>query len=79
MKGNEKEETLALLNTLEEVSVDKEIIREAYEIKCLAKGHHLELYDCIISATAIRHNQVLITRNAKHYPDKRLKLFIPKY
>lgn len=79
MRKNEKKETLGLLNSFQEIPVDKEISRLAYDVKIKAKGHKLELYDCIIAATAIKYDQVLITKNGKHYPDKRLKLFLPKY
>jgi predicted nucleic acid-binding protein len=79
MRESEKEKTLALLNSLKELSVDKKIVRLAHEIKANAKGFQLELYDCIIAATALKFKQVLVTKNAKHYPDDRLKLFIPDY
>ena len=79
IKKNERKGTFLLLDILEELSVDKEIVRLAHDIKINAKGHRLELYDCIIAATAMKFNQILITRNAKHYPDKRIKLFIPEY
>ena len=29
--------------------------------------------------TALTFDQVLVTRNAKHYPDDRLKLLVPDY
>ena len=29
--------------------------------------------------TALNFDQVLVTRNAKHYPDERLKLLVPDY
>jgi len=79
MRENEREKTFALLNSIKEINVDKKIVRMAQEIKTNAKGHKLELYDCIIAATALKYKQVLVTKNAKHYPDKRLKLFIPGY
>jgi len=79
MREEEKERTMVLLNSLNELSVDKNIIRLAHNIKEKAKGYRLELYDCIIAATALTFDQVLVTRNAKHYPDKRLKLFVPDY
>jgi predicted nucleic acid-binding protein len=59
--------------------VDREIVRLALDIKEKAKGYQLELYDCIIAATALTHNQTLITRNSRHYPDDRLKVLIPNY
>ena len=50
-----------------------------YEVKRYAKGYRLELYDCIICATALVKDQILVTRNTKHYSDKRLRLFVPTY
>ncbi len=79
MREGEKEKTMKLLNSLNELSVDKDIVRLAHDIKEKAKGYRLELYDCIIAATALTFDQALVTRNAKHYPDKRLKLFVPDY
>lgn len=79
MREEKKENTFALLNSLEEISVDKEIIRLAHEIKNKVKGYQLQLCDCIISATALKFDQVLVTCNAKHYLDKRIKLFVPNY
>jgi predicted nucleic acid-binding protein len=79
MREPERKKTHALINCFEELNVDKEIIRLAHDVKVKAKGFRLELYDCIIAATAIKLNQVLVTRNRKHYPDKRLKLFVPTY
>ncbi len=79
MRTKEKKDTLALLDSFEEIPVDKEIVRLFHDVKSKAKGHTLELYDCIIAATAIKYDQILVTKNGKHYPDKRLKLFVPKY
>jgi predicted nucleic acid-binding protein len=79
MRDEEKERTMALLNSLNELAVDKDIVRLAHDIKEKAKGHRLELYDCIIAATALNFDQVLVTGNAKHYPDERLKLLVPDY
>ena len=79
MKENEKNKTYELINNLKEINVDKSIIISAFEIKKFAKGFNLELYDCIIAATALKYDLILVTRNAKHYPDGRLKIFIPEY
>ncbi len=79
MKQGERKQTFALLNSLEEIPVDKEIIRLSRETKDRVKGYQLHLYDCIISATALKFNQVLITRNVKHYPDDRLQIIVPDY
>jgi predicted nucleic acid-binding protein len=61
--------------------VNKEIVRLAHDVKsrARAKNIQLELNDCIIAATAIKLNQILVTRNDKHYPDNRLTLFVPDY
>ena len=74
-----KNKTYELINNLKEINVDKSIVISAFEIKKLAKGFNLELYDCIIAATALEYDLILVTRNAKHYPDKRLKIFMPEY
>ncbi|MCK4761162.1 MAG: PIN domain-containing protein [Candidatus Aminicenantes bacterium] len=79
MRIEEQEHTLALLDSLEELAADSEIVRLAHDIKIRAKGYRLQLYDCIIAATALKFAQVLVTRNAKHYPDKRLNLYVPGY
>jgi len=79
MRETERGNTIALLDSFDELNVDKEIIHLAHDVKAKAKGFQLELYDCIIAATAIAYKQVLVTRNKKHYPDKRLKLFVPDF
>ncbi len=79
MRLTEANKTFQLINNLHILDVTKEIMLLSHEIKKIAKGFELELYDCIIAATAIINDQILVTRNAKHYPDKRLKLFIPDY
>ena len=79
MRLDEKEETMELLDSLKPLEVTKKIVFSAYEIKAALRGFNLELYDCIIAATALDNNLILVTRNSRHYPDKRLKLFIPEY
>lgn len=79
MRIEEEKKTFALLNNLDEIPVNSEIVRLARDVKKEAKGFRLELYDCIIAATAIKYNHILVTRNAKHYPDDRLKIFVPNY
>ena len=79
MQSNEKEKTFKLLDSFIPIEVNKEIVLSAHEIKNNAKGYDLELYDCIIAATVIINDMVLVTKNAKHYPDKRIKIFIPQY
>jgi predicted nucleic acid-binding protein len=79
MFPDEKEKTFKLLDSLAPLEVSKDIVLSAYEIKNKARGYDLELYDCIIAATALQNDQVLVTRNVKHYPDKRIKIHVPQY
>ena len=79
MFPDEKEKTFELLDSLVTLNVDKEIVLSAHEIRNKAKGYDLELYDCIIAATALKNDMVLVTKNAKHYPDKSIKIYIPQY
>jgi predicted nucleic acid-binding protein len=79
MRENENIKTFKLLDNLKTIDVNKQIIILAYNFRIAAKGFNLELYDCIIAATAIANDLILVTKNARHYPDKRVKLFIPEY
>jgi len=79
MRENEKEKTFKLLDSLKTIDVNKQIILLAHDVKTGAKGFELELLDCIIAATAITEDLILVTKNARHYPDKRIKIFIPEY
>jgi predicted nucleic acid-binding protein len=79
MKPGEEEITAKLLNQFVIIPADEELMYDAAGVKQRAKGHALELYDCIIAATAIKHSFTLVTRNARHYPDKAIKLFTPDY
>jgi predicted nucleic acid-binding protein len=81
MREHERKKTFALIESLKEVNVNKEIVRLAHDVKSRARAQNiqLELNVCIIAATAIKFKQVLVTRNEKHYPDDRLTLFVPDY
>ncbi|MGD2090629.1 MAG: PIN domain-containing protein [Candidatus Aminicenantes bacterium] len=79
MREHERDKTFALINSLEELVVDGEIVRLAHDVKSKATDVRLELNDCIIAASAIKFNQVLVTRNARHCPDERLSLYVPNY
>ncbi len=74
-----RKKTFKLLDSLVQLEVNKVIILSAHEIKNNAKGYDLELYDCIIAATVIISDMVLVTKNTRHYPDKRIMIFIPLY
>jgi len=79
MRENEKIKTFHLMDSMTEIKVDKEIVLLSYDVKQKSKGYSIELYDCIIAATAIFYDLVLVTKNHKHYPDKRIKLYVPEY
>ena len=79
MRENEKYNTLNFLSAFTVIHVDTDTVFQSAEIRKRAKGHVLELYDCIIAATAIKHSMTLVTRNARHYPDRSLSLFVPDY
>jgi len=79
MRESERDRTMSFLNGLSELPVDKKIVRLAHDIKAKARGPQLELYDYIIAATALTFDQLLVTRNTKHYQDLRVKLFVPSY
>lgn len=79
MRGHETGPTLALLSGFQVIKADKEVIELAYDVKNKARGHNLELYDCIIAATAIIEHQAVVTGNKRHFPDPRLKVIVPEY
>jgi predicted nucleic acid-binding protein len=79
MRDNEKNKTFKLLNCLKTIDMNKQIVLLAHEVKTAAKGFDLELYDCIIAATAIINDLILVTKNARHYPDKRIRIYIAEY
>ncbi len=79
MRENERDRTFKFLDSLKSIDVNKQIVILAHDVKTGAKGFDLELYDCVIAATAIVYDLILVTRNARHYPDKRIKIFVPEY
>ena len=79
MRPSEKDKTFKLIDSFAPLCVDKKIVTDAYEIKNSCKCYKLGLYDCIIAATAIEADLILVTKNSMHYPDKRLRLITPEY
>ena len=79
MRTHEDEATRGFLSAFHVAEADRQIVDTALDVKRKAKGHDLELYDCIIAATAIQTGMRLITRNKKHYPDKRIVVVAPEY
>ncbi|MCX7045342.1 MAG: type II toxin-antitoxin system VapC family toxin [Candidatus Sumerlaeota bacterium] len=74
MKESEERATMQLLKGLRILPVDGETALLAGEMKAQTKKQILELDDCLIAATAIRHTALLVTRNAKHYPHPHLMI-----
>ncbi|OGF44374.1 MAG: hypothetical protein A2452_09625 [Candidatus Firestonebacteria bacterium RIFOXYC2_FULL_39_67] len=79
MRKEERYRTVALLDCFKEIPVDKEIIEIAYDIKKVTKNLTLTLNDCLICATAVKLNEFIVTRNAKHYPSKYVRTIKPRY
>lgn len=74
MRPKEEELTRTLLNSLAKIPVTEEIAEYAGKLKQKTKSHTLWLDDCIIAATAILNDGLLITKNVKHYPFRELSL-----
>lgn len=71
-------ETSDLIDSLNIISVDREIAEKAGTYKREIKSQGLELDDCIIATTAFAKNAVLVTGNAKHYPMSDIKKMMVK-
>ena len=76
MRAAEEERTKALLDQIEVLAVTRDVAEKAGSYKRGAKGHSLELDDCLVAATAFVHRAVLATGNAKHYPMKDIKVTV---
>ena len=79
MRPSEEKKTFALLDGLESLSIDKEIALLAGKLRLQSKQSRLELDDCLIAATALHHNSMLLTHNPRYYPHPNLNLKIAKY
>jgi len=76
MYPKEKIATDKLLDSLVPISVTNFIARLAGSLRNESK--HVELADCLIAASALNLNAVLVTKNARHYPMKKLNLQVIK-
>lgn len=74
MRINEEGRTRQLLEGLSYFDVTMQIAELAGRMKCKTKTHTLWLDDCLIAATAIINECILVTKNIKHYPFASLKL-----
>jgi predicted nucleic acid-binding protein len=76
IRPGEEERTKALLDHIEVLDVTRDVAEKAGLYKRSAKGHSLELDDCLIAATAFVHKAVLATGNGKHYPMKDVRVSV---
>lgn len=68
MRPDEEGQTRQLLEGLTCFNVTAELAELAGRMKFKTKTHTLWLDDCLIAATSIINECVLVTKNAKHYP-----------
>jgi len=78
MKEQEKEKTTELIDSLNIVDINREIAEKAGMYKRNEKKQSLELYDCVIAATAFVKGAILATGNARHYPMEDIKKTLVK-
>jgi predicted nucleic acid-binding protein len=74
MRDSEEKNTILLLQDLIKEPVNESIAELAGNLRRKTKSHQLWLDDTLIAATAIQSNATLVTKNAKHYPFKNLKV-----
>lgn len=69
LKQNEKEEIDNLLSSFFILDFDKESAIKAGEIEAelLNNGEMIDLEDIMIGAIALKNNQIIVTRNKKHF------------
>lgn len=78
MRPKEEEATRGLVDSLKIVDVSRDVAEKAGNFKGAAKGHSLELDDCLIAATAFCAGATLATGNGKHYPMKDIRKVVVK-
>ena len=68
-KENHREKVMELMNNLVVLDLTKESAYEAGLISkaLILKGKEIEPEDCMIAGIAIVNNEVLLTRNIKHF------------
>ena len=76
MRPHEKERTLELLDSLENLPVDEAIADRAGRLiyRYARQGVQLSFADALIAATALEHDLTLATTNPKHFPMPELRL-----
>ena len=76
MKAKEREETVALLDSLEHYDITRPIAERAGLLRrdWSARGKTLGLADLLIASVALTHGLILITDNTKDFPMRDLRL-----
>ena len=76
MRPHEKERTLELLDSLENLPVDEAIADRAGRLiyQHARQGIQFSFADALIAATALEHDLTLATTNPKHFPMPELRL-----
>ena len=77
MRKGEERGTLAFLDGLQDLPVDKAVAKKAahYLREFRPRGMTLDFADCLIAATASLNDLVLVTKNVTHYPMDDLQLY----
>jgi predicted nucleic acid-binding protein len=78
MRPKEEKATRGLVDSLKIIDVSRDVAEKAGTFKGAAKGHSLELDDCLIAATAFCTGATLATGNGKHYPMKDIRKVVVK-
>ena len=78
MRPKEEKATRGLVDSLKIIDVSRDVAEKAGTFKGAAKGHSLELDDCLIAATAFCTGTTLATGNGKHYPMKDIRKVVVK-
>jgi predicted nucleic acid-binding protein len=70
MRDREKKATFALLDSLKNVDVTREIADQAGELvrSWKSRGKTFDDADALIAASALQHKLTLVTTNPKHFP-----------
>ena len=79
MKEKERESTDHFIGARLIEPVSQEIAAKGGEWRASyrEKGIALTAVDCLIASTALMQGHKIATRNVRHYPDKKLLLFLP--
>ncbi len=79
MRDGEEQATRALIAGIVALPVNQQVAELAGQMKREARGHVLDLADCLIAATAVVEGIASATRNTRHYPFDALKVIVPSY